>query len=268
MKRLLKIELKKIINNRLFWISLSIYVLAFFGAILLINGLLQNVNKTVEEGANFNFLPSDIFSFPNVYHYFSFIARNIKLFMGVILIILITNEYTYRTMRQNFIDGLSRRELVLSKLYVAISLSLLAAIIVFILSLIFGFIYTEHFYFWKLTDKLVYIPSYFLMVLGYLSVSSLIAFLVKKSGLSLIALMFYSYILEPIISFKFIDSFGDYLPLNQFNKLVPIPAEKFMKMVNQESVIEQSQQSVILFSIFYTVLFFFLSYLYIKKKDL
>jgi hypothetical protein len=91
---------------------------------------------------------------------------------------------------------------------------------------------------------------------------------VKKSGLSLIALMFYIYILEPIISFKFTDSFGDYLPLNQFNKLVPLPAEKFMEMFNQRNVVEQSQQSVVMFSVFYTALFFYLSYLYIQKKDL
>lgn len=268
MIKLLKIELKKSLPNKMFWASLSIYLFALIGAILLINSRVQDVNQVMEEASNLSILPNDILSFPNVYHNFSFIARFLKVFMGIIIIVLITNEYTYKTLRQNFIDGLSRGELVLSKFCVAISLAIFASLVLLVLSLLFGAIYTKNFYLWKLTDQLVYIPKYFLMLLAFMSFASFIAFILKKTGISLIAMLFYIYIFEPILASKYSDSFGHYLPVNQINTLIPIPAQDFLNFISSNEKLIQSETSNIIFVVSYSSIFFFASYFYLKRKDL
>lgn len=269
MKTLLKVELKKIIYNRVFWVTLGLYFLTFIGFILIVNGIINNLNTISSNASGMNVLPTDIFGFPEIYHNMGFIAKYVKILMAVVMIILVTNEYTYKTLRQNIITGLNRLDIVLAKLYVAFGLSLLASLILFLFSFISGLVSTEYMYFWKVVDKIYIIPLYFLMMFSFLTFAIMISFLLRKTGLSLISLIFYSYILEPIFAFKFEDSFGQYLPLNQINKLIGFPENNFSEFLKiQNNDVPQSMESIVLIVIFYSALFSFISYMIVKKRDL
>ena len=80
------------------------------------------------------------FSFPYVWSTVPYIA-GILIFMPAILIItLFTNEYSFRTHRQNIIDGWSRSRFIYIKLFEIFLLNLFVTVIVVLTCLYFGFI--------------------------------------------------------------------------------------------------------------------------------
>ena len=109
MKRLLTIELQKLWLNRASkWLIITYFVLLSFIALL--------------ASVNFNFLGLDfrladmgIFNFPFIWHFNTYIATWLKLFLAIIIVSMMANEYTYGTLKQNLIDGLSKKEFITSK---------------------------------------------------------------------------------------------------------------------------------------------------------
>ncbi|MFK5098226.1 hypothetical protein, partial [Klebsiella pneumoniae] len=56
------------------------------------------------------------FVFPEVWQTVAYFSSFFVLLPSILVIMLVTNEYTYKTHRQNIIDGWSRNEFLLSKL--------------------------------------------------------------------------------------------------------------------------------------------------------
>jgi len=84
-----------------------------------------------------------IFNFPYIWHFNTWIADFLTFFLAIIIVSMVTNEYSYRTVKQNLIDGLSKKEFVLSKFYFMVLLAFLATIFVFVISLVLGLIYSD-----------------------------------------------------------------------------------------------------------------------------
>src|SRR5699024_3097184 len=65
---------------------------------------------------DFRFRPSyqGIFNFPYILHFNSYFAAILKIFPALVIISMMTMEYNHRTLKQNLIDGLSKKEFVLS----------------------------------------------------------------------------------------------------------------------------------------------------------
>src|SRR5690554_7774229 len=58
--------------------------------------------------------------------------------MGVLSVIIISNEYTYKTLRQHVIDGLSIKKAILGKFLVLLSFSIIITLYTFLTGLLFG----------------------------------------------------------------------------------------------------------------------------------
>lgn len=88
-------------------------------------------------GVQFRVADQGIFNFPYIWHFNSYIAATLKLFLAIVIVSMMSNEYSNRTIKQNLIDGLSKKEFILSKFLTVVSFALLSTIFLFIVSLIF-----------------------------------------------------------------------------------------------------------------------------------
>ncbi|MEP2970477.1 ABC transporter permease, partial [Nonlabens ulvanivorans] len=138
MKRLLDIEFHKFKYSKSSKVLTIIYLVIVI--LLMFTGLIQvNIN-----GFKGSLSDLGIFNFPYIWHLSTYMVSFLKIFIAIVIVSLTANEYSNRTLKQNLIDGLSKKELILSKLYLAITLALLTTMIVFIASLILGLFHSDY----------------------------------------------------------------------------------------------------------------------------
>ena len=267
MIRLLKIEYQKIKGNRIFWILTGLYalliILFFFGMQAALDDLTSQANKRSPIP-----LPgTSAYSLPDILHNLTYVAGYFKIFLGVIIIILITNEYSYKTIRQNIISGFSRWDFLSSKFLMIGVLSLFATVLIFITGLILGIIHTEGLSLGMVFSKTEFLAAYFLEIYTFLLFAFLIGLLVKRSGFAIGLLLLYYYIVEPIAKYKLPDVIDDYLPKEAIGTMIDIPNTSVMRLFGVEFQDFISIWDVLLV-LAYVALFGGLSYLVIKKRDL
>ena len=88
----------------------------------------------------FHLAEQGIFNFPYIWHFNTFVAALLKIFLAIIIVSMMSNEYTYKTIKQNLIDGLSKKEFIASKFLTVVLFSLVSTGFVFVTSLILGII--------------------------------------------------------------------------------------------------------------------------------
>jgi ABC-type transport system involved in multi-copper enzyme maturation permease subunit len=149
------------------------------------------------------------------------VAKWFMIFPAIVVIILVCNEFEYKTLRQGVINGLSRTEMLLSKLILVLFLSLGVALFEVLLILILGLLKSSSPH-GSMFDGVQYVLVYFIQVFCFLSFAGLVAFLLKRTGLAISLVILYYLIIEPIIG-HFMGNSGDYLPLNLITGLNPNP---------------------------------------------
>ena len=98
MKRLLAIELQKIWKNR----ASRILTISYF--VLLSSLVLISYIKFDFGPIHFDVAKFGIFNFPYIWHFNSFFASWFKLFLAVIIVSMMANEYSYGTLKQKVGD--------------------------------------------------------------------------------------------------------------------------------------------------------------------
>ena len=129
MSTLLRTEWLKIRKYPAFWLMLVIVALSYPGMnyMLYVEGYKdQLVNKTM--GPILRMLPNP-FTFPDAWQTVAFISSLFIFLPAVIVIMFISNEYTYKTHRQNIIDGWSRTDFMVSKLIDVLVISFVATLL-------------------------------------------------------------------------------------------------------------------------------------------
>ena len=201
--------------------------------------------------------PSSIFQFPDVYHYVTYISSYFNLIIGVIIVGFTCNEIKYKTQRQNMIDGLSKKEIILSKFYVVVFLSILITAYAFLISVLFGAIYGSAS---DLFEGIRYIGFYFICTFGYFIFAYFLANLLKNPAL---AIVFYllSTFLEGLLGL-FAKDYSQFFPLSTFSNLIPVPIipDGFEYMMTEK---ERAGLGVA-----YVMLFVLVSYFILKKRDI
>ena len=173
MIRLLTIEWKKLWPYRAFRLLFA----AFF--LLLVLSLLIGRTLNTESGEEINQL-FRILDLPNIWNYYLFIATLLNIVLGIIVIFVITNEYSYKTIRQNLIDGLTREEIYISKVFLLLILSVLSTVVVFFSGLAAGLLYNPGSSLPMLLERSDLTLGYFVACLGALSLAALIAVLLQR----------------------------------------------------------------------------------------
>ncbi len=230
MLHLLKVDLKKLFNYRTFWIICGLYFLTLGMATASGMEFLKWLANTFKDfGSKLNIDRIPLYHFPDVWQNLTWGSGLLKLMLAIMVIISITNEYQYRTIRQNIIDGMSREQFILSKVFTNLLLSISSMVLVFFVALFTGFIYSPEISFSYMFTGAEFCLSYFLELFAFLSFALMLGILIQRSGLSIV-LLFSSYLIETIIKTNIDDYFPSivpFFPLQSIMNLVPLPFAKY-----------------------------------------
>jgi ABC-2 family transporter len=232
MIRLLKIDLAKIKSYRTFWVLIGIYFV-FLGATTMsgMEALKWLASKGAEFG-EFDILKVPLYHFPDIWQNLTFIAQYFRILLGIFIIISITNEFTYKTIRQNVIDGMNRAEFIGSKVIFILGLSVISTLFVLAIGLAMGSIYSPASEMRFMFKHIDFVLAFFLSTFNYLLLIMVIALLIKRAGLSIVFLLVYP-AMEFILKVPLPDSLEfltEYLPYSSLSNLIDVPFPKYVFM--------------------------------------
>jgi ABC-type transport system involved in multi-copper enzyme maturation permease subunit len=271
MKRLLSIELQKIWKNR----ASKVLTLSYF-VILSCIALIASIRFSIGN-IKIHLAEQGIFNFPFIWHFNSFIAVFGKVFFAVIIVSMISNEYSYGTLKQNLIDGMTKKEIVLSKFYVCVLFSLVSTVFVFLISVVLGLIFSSYTEPSIIFSDMEYLVAYFVSLVCFSALCLFLGLLIKRSAFALGFLSIW-FIIEVILvhtRVNFPVVLKGFLPLEAMSRLLIEPFSRLsaIKTFGQMAGIKEVKDydvhlSTILIVMVWTVLFLLLSYTIIKKRDL
>ncbi len=204
--------------------------------------------------------PDTIWKFPESYHFAAYISSWFNLLIGMIIIVFTTNELKYKTQRQNMIDGLSKGSIIMAKFYVVIGFTVFITIYTFFIGFIFGVINGD---ISDMFDGIHQIGAYFIETLGYFSFAYFFANMIRLPALAII-LYLLSTIIEAIAGSIAFQEYVQFLPLTTFSKLVPIPI--IPTGGDLEMIWGQGGRTIL--ALIYVLVFVFISYKVIKRRDI
>lgn len=274
MIRLLQLELQKLLLNR------TSKILIFISFILPLCVIVLSAIKinffgffTLELGQ------LGIFNFPIVWHITTYFSALFKFFFAIVVVSMIGNEYSNKTLKQNLIDGLSKREFILSKFYTIVFFSIISTVIIFILSLVLGLVYSSYNEISIIVREIEFLPAYFLKLLGFFSFCLFLGVLAKRSAFAL-AFLFVDFILEWIVfglivwksNVEMATKIQNFFPLTAMSNLIKQPFQRVAMSKFPEKNDLGYDYAVHLDSsiivVLWTAIFILSAYYLIKKRDL
>jgi len=269
MSSLLKTEWLKIKKYPAFWWMLGLVSLAYpaMNYAIYYNGYQQQLaDKTM--GPILRMLPNP-FTFPDAWQTVAFISSLFVFLPAIVVIMFITNEYTYKTHRQNIIDGWSRNDFMLSKMIDVGIIALLVTVLYIITAFVIGTVNSGKtpVNFWQGTK---YIGLFLLQLFSQLSIALLIALLVRKAFIALGIFIIYYFPLEPILvelGKKHANGIGEFLPLEISDRLIPSP-RFFIRDENRWNTLLEQSHSHILYTFLLMIVTWLCCFYINKKRDL
>ncbi len=278
MLRLLTIEYNKLRYSR----SSRILVITYFVLITFI-ALIASIEFNIGK-IEFRVADQGIFNFPYIWHFNTYIAAILKLFLAIVIVSMMSNEYSNRTIKQNLIDGLSKKEFVMSKFLTVLVFSVVSTVFVFIISLILGYSFSDFTEFSIVFSDLEYLVAYFVKLTGFFAFCMFLGILVKRSAFALGFLIVWSIlekILYAILNFRIFkgtdtaDHIMQFFPLESMSNLI---IEPFSRLNAIQTAANQLGTEIgkdygihwyqILIVIAWTVIFFYSSLALLRKRDL
>ena len=263
---LLYIEWLKLKNYRTFWVLSVLYLLSIAGINLIVFKIQQHIFAEQRAKAVAQMVIGDIpYSFPTVWQMTSFVSSFLLFIPGLLIIISATNEYSYKTHRQNIIDGWSRRQFISVKIVTCVIIALISSVMVAITSVIFGYAEGNNDF---STDKMQYLVYYFLQALTYSMAALLISVLVKRGGLAIGIYFLYSVVLENVLKLvlnRYFDPIGRYLPLQSSDELIPMP---LFEAVQKQFIAPLNYTAQLIMTAVYITAFFLLTRRKFETDDL
>lgn len=281
MFRLLNIEFHKLKYNRASKVLVIIYF-ALLTSIALIAAIKFDIGPI-----EFHLAEQGIFNFPYIWHFNTYIASIFKFFLLLVIVSMMANEYTNRTLKQNLIDGLSKKEFVLSKFYTVVVFALISTIFVFFVSLILGFIYSDFDELSIVFSDLDYLVAFFFKLVGFFSFGLFMGILIKRSAFAVGAILVWligESILKGFLFWKFKDSPSPSDSVNNILQFLPLESmsnllkEPFTRLNAVQSVAKQVGEDLskdfsvhwyqIAIVLAWTFIFIYSSFKILEKRDL
>lgn len=277
MLRLLKIEWLKLKSYRAFWIMVGLYLVILFSIIFGLPEFLDYIASQTSETAPIKAFKAIAFNFTDIWQNISFVVGMrgfIKIFLALLMLVFISNEFSYNTVRSNILAGLSRTQFMLGKLSVVFLLSLIATLALLASGLYLGYRFSASSDTGAILSRIHWLFYYFIETFTYLTFALLIGILIRKTGFAIITLLSYIFI-ELIVQYYTSDKFDKFLPLNAMNGIIKGVNTSLLQVRTDEFNLEemefiQSSASVadIGICLFYLALFIGLIHIYLNKKDL
>ena len=225
MIQLLKIEWLKVKNYKAFWIFTILYLFAILG----INYTGYYINELAVQNVPMGeTLLGSPYSFPKVWGTVGFMSSWLLYFPGILFIMLLTNEFNFKTHRQNIIDGWTRQQFITVKFVFALLFAVAATVFNVLVALLFGSLTTGSTFSFAGVENVGYI---FIQTLAYISFAMFLAVLFRKSGAAIAVFFLFGLIFEwlitMLINFKMdLSPIGYFLPLQVTDVMLPLPFGK------------------------------------------
>jgi len=170
---LLKIEWLKVKNYKAFWI----FAILYFFAILGINYTGYYVNElTAENLPQSQLLLGTPYAFPKVWQTVGWMSSWLLYFPGILFIMLLTNEFNFKTHRQNIIDGWTRKQFISVKFVFALLFAIVATLFNLLVALLFGTLTTGSSFSFQGMENVIYI---FIQTFAYITFEMFLAILFR-----------------------------------------------------------------------------------------
>ncbi len=280
MLRLLTIEYHKLRHSK----TSRVLIIGYF-VLLSAIALLASIKFNLF-GAEFRLADQGIFNFPYIWHFNTYIAAILKFFLAVVIVSMTANEYSNRTLKQNLIDGLSKKEFILSKFLTVVVFSAISTLFVAVLSLLLGFSFSDFTEMSIVFSDLEFLFAFFLKLVAFFSFCLFLGILIKRSAFALGFLLMW-YFFEGVVQLICLffqekydmeglrSSVAQFLPLESMSNLIEQP---FTRLNVVQSAANQIQADVLAdYTVYFheiaivsiwTFLFIYVSLLLLKKRDL
>jgi len=253
MLRILKIEWLKIKNYKAFWWVVGITAITYMATSFMALAFYKQVSTSSKIPPNVaKAWLGNPFSFEEIWHTTAYISSFFIIIPSLIVIMLITNEYSFKTNRQNIIDGWSRNQFLTGKLLDVTVISLMITVLYVLTCIAIGSTNSSP---TEMGNGKIHFIGYFvLQTFSQLSIALFIGLVVRKSFIALGIFIFSSVILEPSITWFFSSHnfvIGNFLPFEISDKMIPPPA--FMAKAGPEMY--QAAMDATSAHFFYTAIF-------------
>ena len=277
MKRLFLIEFDKLRTNR----SSRILIGAYF--ILLTSIALIAAIEFDIGSIKFHLAEQGIFNFPYIWHFNGFIGAWFKIFLAVVIVSMTANEYSNKTIKQNLIDGLSKREFLHSKWIMISAFSGISTLFIFVVALILGLMYSNYTELGIIFSDLEYLLAYFLKLVAFFAFCLFLGTAIKRSAFALGFLgvwQMFEGICYGLLKWKSpswidADQMFRLFPLNAMSNLIPEPFTRLSAvrtLAEQVGEVMQINSAVrfwdIVIVVLWSYIFYFLTYRLLKRRDL
>ncbi|HHC78622.1 MAG TPA: ABC transporter permease [Flavobacteriia bacterium] len=275
MLRLLNIEFHKLKHNKASRVLIIIYF-ALLTSVALVAAIKFEIGPI-----NFHVAEMGIFNFPYIWHFNTYMAAIFKFFLLLVIVSMMANEYSNKTLKQNLIDGLSKKEFILSKFYTVLVFAAVSTLFVFVVSMILGLIYSDYTEPSIIFSDLEYLLAFFIKLVGFFSFGLFMGILVKRSAFAVGALLIWAIIegfAKGFVYWKFRPHANDIMQFFPLESMANLIKEPFTRLNAVQSVAKQVGEDLskdysvhftdIAIVTFWTFVFIYLSYRLLQKRDL
>lgn len=278
MLRLLEIEYNKLRYSR----SARILIITYFILITFI-ALIASIEFNIGE-IEFRVADQGIFNFPYIWHFNSYIAALLKLFLAIVIVSMMSNEYSNRTIKQNLIDGLSKKEFIMSKFLTVLVFSGISTLFLFVVSLLLGYSFSDFTEFSIVFSDLEYLVAYFIKLTGFFAFCMFLGILVKRSAFALgflVVWYIFENILFAVLNFKVFkgtdiaEKIMQFFPLESMSNLIVEPFSRLNAVQTAASQIGSELNKdygihwyQLLIVIIWIAIFVYLALALLRKRDL
>lgn len=280
MMKLLKLEYYKNLNYTPF----KVFTILYFA--ILITFLFIGLVDLKVFGKTINLKEQGIYNFPEIWNFTTYIVALLKIFLGLIIVFSICQEFTNRMFKQNTIDGLSREEFIGSKLLTIGVFTIISTLLVFVITLFIGKSYSTVTDSKMIYKEIFFIGNYFVKLLSFFCFLMFLSILLRKSVFVFLA-FFVIWVGEAIISgietFTKLDGlmadqrneviqngffFSKLLPLESMASLIPNPMLRLnlAKTLGLKYDFTYPTESLVA-CLVWCGIFILGSYLILKKRD-
>ena len=244
---------------RTFWLFVSSYALLFFMIIGTLEKLTTRLRTNVEQASGIDFL-----MYPMVWQTISWLGSWLFLFLGMLIILLVTNEIECQTFRQHIIDGISHTQYIIAKYMVIVCLCIYATGVMVILCMIYGNTSPS-----MPDGSWIYAVSYMfafcLQGVGFLSITFLFAIWFKRSLIATVVLSIWGSVIEPFIGWFLNNAVGydisSWLPFHVISGIILCP----FQLTNIE--LSLPQFNMLLCTMVYICIMIFAIWMKIRYSD-
>lgn len=270
MRKIIALEYYKFRHYRPFLIILGLYLLCFLLSGIFVKSLLDWFLEGQKDDNLFkHFVETGlpVFDFEDIWQNLGWLATIFKWIPAFLIITSVTLEYSQKTIKQNIIDGLSKREFLASKVALVTMISLASALMLLILGLFLGLLYSPVKGMPYILEHIEFVAAYGLEVFVFLCMAMCAAFLIQKSGVTIILFLLYTACIEPIATTILRYNYEWkvwYFPVEAINLIIRVPFQKYALSFVQDELIFRD----LAVASCWGLIFIALSYWMLKRRDL